>query len=148
MPTTTAPQGHPSATALTAHALTPHTLTSQERELLYALGCGLEDAEIADALALPEHEVAAQLGRVLVKLGLRDRTAAIVHAFDCGLVVPGQGPRRRAAARGRRSTDGPARRRPVHGSGSPCSARCGPGSQGSPWTWGRSGSRPCWRHSR
>ncbi|WP_406415858.1 BTAD domain-containing putative transcriptional regulator [Streptomyces sp. NBC_01614] len=100
MPTTTAPQGHPSATALTAHALTPHALSSQERELLYALGCGLEDAEIADALALPEHEVAAQLGRVLVKLGLRDRTAAIVHAFDCGLVVPGQGPRRRAAARG------------------------------------------------
>lgn len=95
MPTTTAPQGHPSATALT-----PHALTSQERELLYALGCGLEDAEIADALALPEHEVAGQLGRVLVKLGLRDRTAAIVHAFDCGLVVPGQGPRRRAAGRG------------------------------------------------
>lgn len=95
MPTTTAPQGHPSATALT-----PHALTSQERELLYALGCGLEDAEIADALALPEHEVAGQLGCVLVKLGLRDRAAAIVHAFDCGLVVPGQGPRRRAAGRG------------------------------------------------
>ncbi|MFF6980674.1 BTAD domain-containing putative transcriptional regulator, partial [Streptomyces sp. NPDC008343] len=100
MPTTTALQGHPSATALTAHALTPHALTSQERELLYALGCGLEDAEIADALALPEHEVAGQLGRVLVKLGLRDRTAAVVHAFDCGLVVPGQGPRRRAAGQG------------------------------------------------
>ncbi|MER5938013.1 BTAD domain-containing putative transcriptional regulator [Streptomyces sp. NPDC001928] len=72
-------------------------LTAQEREVLYALGCGLEDAEIADVLALPEHAVAGQLGRVLVKLGLRDRSAAIVHAFDCGLVVPGQGPRRWAA---------------------------------------------------
>lgn len=65
--------------------------------MLYALGCGLADAEIADALSLPERAVAGQLGRLLVKLGLPDRAAAIVHAFDCGLVVPGQGPRRRTA---------------------------------------------------
>ncbi|MFF7750743.1 hypothetical protein ACFZCP_16100 [Streptomyces sp. NPDC007971] len=67
--------------------------------MLYALGRGLGDAEIADALALP-----GQLGRILVKLKLklklRDRAAAIVHAFDCALVVPGHGPRREAAARG------------------------------------------------
>ncbi|MFE2970383.1 BTAD domain-containing putative transcriptional regulator [Streptomyces sp. NPDC059340] len=90
MPTTTAPHGRPTVTAL----------TPQEREVLYALGCGLEDAEIADVLALPEHVVSGHLGRVLVKLDLRDRAAAIVHAFDCGLVVPGQGPRRQAAAPG------------------------------------------------
>ncbi|GHH24348.1 hypothetical protein GCM10018780_74540 [Streptomyces lanatus] len=83
-------KGHPARPDLAA--LTPH-----ERELLRALGCGLADAEIAAALALPEHAVAAQLGHVLLKLGLRDRAAAIVHAFDCGLVVPGQGPRRRTA---------------------------------------------------
>lgn len=90
MPTTTAPQGRPGATALTA----------QERKVLYALGCGLEDAEIAEALALPEQMVAGQLGHILVKLGLRDRAAAIVHAFDCGLVVPGQGPRGQSATPG------------------------------------------------
>ncbi|MET7684675.1 BTAD domain-containing putative transcriptional regulator [Streptomyces sp. NPDC005423] len=87
MPATTAPEDCPSLAALTA----------QEREVLYALGCGLADAEIADVLALPEHVVAGRLGRVLVTLGLPDRAAAVVHAFDCGLVVPGQGPRRETA---------------------------------------------------
>ncbi|MFF8592269.1 BTAD domain-containing putative transcriptional regulator [Streptomyces sp. NPDC015220] len=83
MPTTTAAQGSPGSTVLTA----------EEREVLHALGCGLGDAEIAAVLALSEQVVAERLGRVLGKLGLRDRAAAIVHAFDCGLVVPGQGPR-------------------------------------------------------
>ncbi|WP_128428762.1 BTAD domain-containing putative transcriptional regulator [Streptomyces cyaneus] len=88
--------GHASRTSPASHA--SHTaLTAQERELLYALGCGLGDAEIAGALALPEHAVPGQLGRILVKLGLPDRAAAIVYAFDCGLVVPGQGPRRPTA---------------------------------------------------
>ncbi|MFI2367705.1 BTAD domain-containing putative transcriptional regulator [Streptomyces sp. NPDC018833] len=98
MPTTTALQGRPSVAVL----------TSREREVLYALGCGLGDAEIAHALALPEQVVFGQLGRILVKLGLRDRASAIVHAFDCGLVVPGQGPRRQSAVPGttvRQQTD-------------------------------------------
>ncbi|MGW3357552.1 BTAD domain-containing putative transcriptional regulator [Streptomyces bungoensis] len=90
MPTTTPAGGDPGVTAL----------TTEEREVLYALGCGLGDAEIAGALALPEHVVAERLGRVLGKLGLRDRAAAIVHAFDCGLVVPGQGPRGQVPAPG------------------------------------------------
>ncbi|RST22024.1 transcriptional regulator [Streptomyces sp. WAC04770] len=75
----------------------PDTLTNQERQVLTAVGCGLRDDEIAAALALPEEAVAGHLARVLVKLGLRDRVAAVVHAFDCGLVVPGRGPRARAA---------------------------------------------------
>ncbi|UQA36881.1 BTAD domain-containing putative transcriptional regulator [Streptomyces sp. HNA39] len=82
---TTAPDG------LTA------ALTHHERQVLSAVGCGLRDDEIAAALALPEEAVAGHLARVLVKLGLRDRVAAVVHAFDCGLVVPGRGPRARAA---------------------------------------------------
>lgn len=69
-------------------------LTHREREVLRAVGRGLTDAEIATALAVPEPAVAGRLDRILGKLGLRDRAAAIVHAFDCGLVVPGQGPRR------------------------------------------------------
>ncbi|MEU2826374.1 BTAD domain-containing putative transcriptional regulator [Streptomyces bacillaris] len=75
----------------------PDTLTHHERQVLSAVGCGLRDDEIAAALALPEEAVAGHLARVLVKLGLRDRVAAVVHAFDCGLVVPGRGPRARAA---------------------------------------------------
>lgn len=82
MPATTAPQERPHLAVLTAW----------EREVLYALGCRLENAEIADALALSEYAVTGNLGRILVKLGLPDRAAAIVHAFDCGLVVPGRGP--------------------------------------------------------
>ncbi|MBB5123189.1 transcriptional regulator [Streptomyces eurocidicus] len=73
------------------------TLRDQEREVLYAVGCGLRDDEIAAALAIPEDAVAGHLARILVTLGLRDRAALIVHAFDCGLVAPGRGPRRRTA---------------------------------------------------
>ncbi|GAA0448713.1 BTAD domain-containing putative transcriptional regulator [Streptomyces sp. NPDC046215] len=82
----TASTGLPAVTAL----------GNQEREVLYAVGCGLRDDEIAAALAIPEDAVAAHLARALVTLGLRDRSAAIVHAFDSGLVAPGRGPRRRA----------------------------------------------------
>ncbi|MCC3774882.1 BTAD domain-containing putative transcriptional regulator [Streptomyces sp. UNOB3_S3] len=70
------------------------TLGRQERDVLYAVGCGLRDDEIATALAIPEEAVAGHLTRILAALGLRDRAAAIVHAFDCGLVAPGRGPRR------------------------------------------------------
>ncbi|MER5732570.1 BTAD domain-containing putative transcriptional regulator [Streptomyces sp. NPDC002138] len=70
-------------------------LGRQECEVLHAVGCGLRDDEIAAALAIPEDVVAGHLARILGKLGLRDRAAAIVHAFDCGLVAPGSGPRTR-----------------------------------------------------
>ncbi|MFE0702233.1 BTAD domain-containing putative transcriptional regulator [Streptomyces sp. NPDC058872] len=68
-------------------------LRHQERRVLAAVGCGLRDDEIAAVLALPEDAVASHLARIQAKLGLRDRAAAIVHAFDSGLVVPGHGPR-------------------------------------------------------
>ncbi|WP_406187018.1 BTAD domain-containing putative transcriptional regulator [Streptomyces sp. NBC_01006] len=73
--------------------MTATTLRQQERRVLHAVGCGLRDDEIAADLAIPEDAVAGHLARILAKLGLRDRAAAIVHAFDCGLVVPGSGPR-------------------------------------------------------
>ncbi|MGW8356575.1 BTAD domain-containing putative transcriptional regulator [Streptomyces wedmorensis] len=78
---------------------TSDALGHRERRVLSAVGCGLRDDEIAAALDLPEETVADDLARVLVKLGLRDRAAAIVHAFDTGLVAPGRGPRSRAAGR-------------------------------------------------
>ncbi|MGW0790019.1 BTAD domain-containing putative transcriptional regulator [Streptomyces sp. NPDC002911] len=83
-------------TTVTTDRTTAPVLRHQERRLLAAVGCGLGDDEIAAALAIPEDAVADHLARILVKLGLRDRAAAIVHAFDCGLVVPGRGPRTRS----------------------------------------------------
>ncbi|MEU3837273.1 BTAD domain-containing putative transcriptional regulator [Streptomyces microflavus] len=94
MPTTLTTD-RPRATTLFRPAATE--LGQQERQVLSAIGCGLRDDEIAAELAVPEDTVAEHLARILVKLGLRDRAAAIVHAFDCGLVVPGRGPRTRSA---------------------------------------------------
>ncbi|MFF4105079.1 BTAD domain-containing putative transcriptional regulator [Streptomyces sp. NPDC001903] len=87
---------------------TATTLRQQERRVLRAVGCGLQDDEIAADLAIPEDAVAGHLARILAKLGLRDRAAAIVHAFDCGLVVPGSGPRTQEASLARRTAAGPA----------------------------------------
>ncbi len=99
--TTDRPTDHVDRSAVTTLTTAPDGLTAaltrHERQVLSAVGCGLRDDEIAAALALPEEAVAGHLARVLVKLGLRDRPAAVVHAFDCGLVVPGHGPRARAA---------------------------------------------------
>ncbi|MER7027120.1 MULTISPECIES: BTAD domain-containing putative transcriptional regulator [Streptomyces] len=82
MPTTATAREHPHLTPLTA----------REREVLHALGGGLDDAEIADALGLPAHRVPAQLEGILRKLGLPDRAAARAHAADRARVVPGLGP--------------------------------------------------------
>ncbi|MFF9478634.1 BTAD domain-containing putative transcriptional regulator [Streptomyces sp. NPDC014733] len=78
----------------------PHTtpLTAREREVLHALGRGLDDTGIADALGLPVHLVVTQLEAILRKLGLRDRTAALGHTAARALVVPGLGPRPDRAA--------------------------------------------------
>ncbi len=64
-------------------------LTSREQEVLHAIGCGLSNAEIAEALFISELTVKSHIGRVFVKLGLRDRAAAVVYAFDHGIVRPG-----------------------------------------------------------
>lgn len=73
-------------------------LTTREQEVLHAIGCGLSNAEIADALYISELTVKSHIGRVFVKLGLRDRAAAVVYAFDHGIVRPGDDDRLRARA--------------------------------------------------
>ena len=65
-------------------------LTPREREVLALVGAGLSNAEIADELVLGEGTVKTHIGHVFAKLGLRDRAAAVVFAFDHGLVVPGR----------------------------------------------------------
>lgn len=100
------PMPMPMPTTATTDRPSATVLGQQERRVLSAIGCGLRDDEVAAALAIPEDAVAGHLARILVKLGLRDRSAAIVHAFDCGLVVPGDGPRTRPAGPVPRTTAG------------------------------------------
>lgn len=64
------------------------TLTSREHEVLQAIGRGLSNGEIAKTFHISELTVKSHIGRIFTKLGLRDRAAAIVYAFDHGIVTP------------------------------------------------------------
>lgn len=63
-------------------------LTTRELDVLTLIGQGLSNTEIADKLCISGVTVKSHVGRIFGKLDLRDRAAAIVYAYDNGIVAP------------------------------------------------------------
>jgi DNA-binding NarL/FixJ family response regulator len=81
-------QSPPPMSSPAAPAPSPEELTARESEVLKLIGRGVSNAEIAEQLVVSEVTVKTHIGHIFMKLGLRDRAAAIVYAFDHGLVRP------------------------------------------------------------
>jgi DNA-binding NarL/FixJ family response regulator len=67
-------------------------LTSREQEVFSHIAAGMSNSEIAASLCLSEGTVKIHVGRILAKLGLRDRVQAVVLAYESGAIIPGSHP--------------------------------------------------------
>jgi len=63
-------------------------LTEREREVLRLVASGANNTEIAASLYLSERTVKGHISAIFAKLGVRDRPAAIIRAYDAGIVTP------------------------------------------------------------
>ena len=68
------------------------TLTGREQEVFTHIATGQSNSEIAATLFLSEGTVKIHVGRILAKLGLRDRVQAVVLAYESRLISPGPPP--------------------------------------------------------
>ncbi|WP_150251370.1 response regulator [Nocardiopsis deserti] len=78
-------------TAPTPAARAVATLTERESQTLTLMAQGLTNAEIADRLFLGTETVKTHVSHTLTKLGVRDRTQAVIAAYDSGLIRPNTG---------------------------------------------------------
>jgi DNA-binding NarL/FixJ family response regulator len=67
-------------------------LTGREQDVFYRIAAGMSNSEIAASLFLSEGTVKVHVGRILAKLGLRDRVQAVVLAYESRLITPGTPP--------------------------------------------------------